>query len=394
MTTVGTTASAERMLLAELAAWLVESTKGKLPPHERFNGFCTRLSGVIPLSRVSLILETLHPEDSGIRATWQEGAVNRTQMTRAGIATSSAYLNSPVYIVDQTNEPFRWRAGEPTRGMELLDELAAEGTTDYLILPLPFQDTTRTAAMSFATGAPGGFDDAQIALMAEAAALYSPSAERVLLRQIAVGLLAAYVGPDAGAQVYEGRIDRGDVETLTAAILFADLRDFTAMSDALPRAEVVDLLNRWFDVLGDAVDAQGGEILKFMGDGLLAVFRVRDGAAGTCGQALDAALAVRDGTARLAADLATAGRAPIACGLALHLGEVAFGNIGTRRRLDFTVIGPAVNHASRLQGLSKALGEPVLASAAFTAASGRRLRPLGSHSLRGVAEPLEVFAPD
>jgi adenylate cyclase len=385
--------SAARALLAELAAWLVEATAAQYAPVDRFNGFCTRLTAVIPLSRISLILETLHPEDSGIRATWQEGTVDRAQMSRAGIATSSAYLNSPVYIVDETNQPFRWRAGEPTRGMELLDELVAEGTTDYLIQPLPFQDTTRTAAMSFATRAPGGFDDAAVAMLGSAAALYAPSAERVLLRQIAVGLLAAYVGPNAGAQVYEGRIDRGDVETLTAAILFADLRDFTAMSDALPRGEVVDLLNRWFDVLGDAVDAQGGEILKFMGDGLLAVFRVRDGAAGTCGQALDAALAARDGTARLAAELTAAGRAPIACGLALHLGDVAFGNIGTRRRLDFTVIGPAVNHASRLQGLTKVLGEPVLASAAFAAASGRSLRPLGFHSLRGVVEPIEVFGP-
>ncbi len=385
--------SAARALLAELAAWLVEATQGQLPPPERFNGFCTRLSAVIPLSRVSLILETLHPEDSGIRATWQEGAVNRTQMTRAGIATSSAYLNSPVFIVDETSQPFRWRLGEPTRGMELLDELAAEGTTDYLIAPLPFQDTTRTAAMSFATREPDGFDDAVLALLGQAAALYSPSAERVLLRQIAVGLMATYVGPRAGQQVYEGRIDRGDVESLTAAILFAALRGFTARSDSLPRAEVVDLLNRWFEVLGDAIDAQGGEILKFLGDGLLAVFRVDGDLAGPCTSALDAAVAARDGTARLAAELAAAGRAPVACGLALHLGEVAFGNIGTRRRLDFTVIGPAVNHASRLQGLTKELGEPILASAAFAATSGRKLRPLGFHALRGVAEPFEVFAP-
>lgn len=384
---------ADRALLAELAAWLVESTNAKLPPPERFNGFCTRLAAIIPLSRISLILETLHPEDSGIRATWQEGAVNRTQMPRAGMATSSAYLNSPVFIVDETNEPFRWRAGEPTRGMELLDELAAEGTTDYLLLPLPFQDTTRSAGMSFATRVPGGFGDAEVAMLSQASSLYSPSAERVLLRQIAVGLLAAYVGPNAGALVYEGRIDRGDVETLTAAILFADLRGFTAMSDSLPRAEVVELLNRWFEMLGDAIDARGGEILKFMGDGLLAVFRLGDGAAGICGSALDAALAAHAGTQRLAAELTAAGRPPIDCGVALHLGEVAFGNIGTRRRLDFTVIGPAVNHASRLQGLTKELGEPVLASASFAAASGRKLRSLGFHALRGVAEPFEVFAP-
>ena len=389
----GVAVSGDRTLLADLAAWLVEATEAKFLPTERFDGYCRRLTAVIPLSRISLILETLHPEDSGIRATWQEGAVNRTEMPRAGIATSSAYLNSPVYIVDETNQPFRWRAGEPTRGMELLDELEAEGTTDYLLLPLPFQDTTRSAAMSFATRAPGGFDAIALSNLHQAAALYSPSAERVMLRRIAVDLMAAYLGREAGRQVYEGRIDRGDVETLTAAILFADLRGFTAMSERLPRAEVIDLLNRWFDALGDAIDAQGGEILKFMGDGLLAVFRVGSDTGGTCGRALDAALAAHEGTLRLGAALAAEGRDPIACGLALHLGEVAFGNIGTRRRLDFTVIGPAVNHASRLQGLTKELGEPVLASAASAVASGRDLRPLGSHALRGVVEPVEVFAP-
>lgn len=389
----GGTAPADRALLAELAAWLVESTDRKLPPTERFDGFCGRLRAAIPLSRISLVLETLHPEDSGIRVTWQEGALDRQEMSRAGIATSSSYLNSPVFIVDETNQPFRWRAGEPTRGMELLEELEAEGATDYLLLPLPFQDTTRTAAMSFATRAAGGFDASAVAILHQAAALYSPSAERVMLRRIAVDLMAAYLGRDAGRQVYEGRIDRGDVETMTAAILFADLRDFTATSERLPRGQVIALLNRWFDVLGDAIDAQGGEILKFIGDGLLAVFRVGEDAGETCGRALEAALAAHQGTLHLAAELAAEGREPVACGLALHLGEVAFGNIGTRRRLDFTVIGPAVNHASRLQGLTKVLGRPVLASAAFAAASGRNLRPLGSHSLRGVAEAVEVFTP-
>ncbi len=389
----GAAAPAEQALLTALAAWLVEAADAQVPPTERFDGFCARLTAAIPMSRVSLILETLHPEDSGIRVTWQEGALDRREMSRAGMATSSAYLNSPVYIVDETNQPFRWRAGEPTRGMALLDELAAEGTSDYLVLPLPFQDRSRTAAMSFATRAPGGFDATALARLRQAASLYSPSAERVMLRRIAVDLLAAYVGRDAGAQVFEGRIDRGDVETMSAAILFADLRGFTAMSELLPRSQVIALLNRWFDVLGDAVEAEGGEILKFMGDGLLAVFRVGDDPAGTCSRALDAAIAAHDGTQRLAAELAATGGEPIACGLALHLGEVAFGNIGTRRRLDFTVIGPAVNHASRLQGLTKEIGEPVLASSGFAAASGRRLRALGSHTLRGVAEPVAVFAP-
>lgn len=391
--TDGSTTSSNHAVLTELALWLIESTEQRMTPAARFDGFCTRLGAVLPLSRIALILETLHPEDSGIRVTWQEGALDRRDTPRAGLATSSAYLNSPIYVVDQTERPFRWRAGEPTGGMELLDELAAEGTTDYLIVPLPFQDKTRSAAISFATRAPGGFRDEDVTLLHRAAVLYAPSSERVVLRRIAVDLMAAYVGPNAGSLVYDGRIDRGDVETITAAILVADLRGFTQLSEERPRDEVVALLNRWFDVLGDAIDTEGGEILKFLGDGLLAVFRVDGEDSDTCDRALTASLAALENTRKLSADLVDEGSRPIACGLALHLGEVAFGNIGTRRRLDFTVVGPAVNHASRLQDLTKVLGEPILASASFAGACGDRLRPVGFHSLRGVAAPVEVFAP-
>lgn len=391
--TDGSAESANRAAIAGLALWLIESTEKQMTPPQRFDGFCARLGAVVPLSRVALLLETLHPEDSGIRVTWQEGTLDRHEMPRAGMATSTAYLNSPIYIVDETNRSFRWRLGEPTRGMEVLDELAAEGATDYLIVPFPFQDTTRSAAISFATRAPGGFRDEEVTLLHQAAALYAPSAERIMLRRIAVDLMAAYVGPNAGALVYDGRIDRGDVETITAAILVADLRGFTQLSEERPRDEVVALLNRWFDVLGDAIEAEGGEILKFLGDGLLAVFRGDGENSETCRRAMAASLVAHAGTRRLAAELVAGGGRSIACGQALHIGEVAFGNIGTRRRLDFTVIGPAVNHASRLQDLTKTLGEPILASDDFAAACPGALRPVGTHVLRGVATPIQLFAP-
>jgi adenylate cyclase len=325
--------------------------------------------------------------------TWRDGKLAKRRVQRAGLLASEDYLTSPTWVVDQTGQPFRWRAGESTQGRPLIEELAADGMTDYLMLPLPFLDDTRTATVSYATREACGFDPAAIAMLHRASTLLSPTAERVVLRRIALDLLAAYVGPAAGARVYEGRIERGDVETLTAAILFADLRGFTALSERLPRRDVVALLNRWFDAVGESISTQGGEILKFLGDGLLAVFPVADRPRQTCERALRAALDAQAGTARLAAELAAEGRDPLACGLALHLGEVEFGNIGTRRRLDFTVIGPAVNHASRLQDLTKRLGQPILASASFAAACSEDLRPIGTHALRGVTKPVAVFAP-
>ncbi|GIK98247.1 MAG: adenylate cyclase [Alphaproteobacteria bacterium] len=381
-----------RASLADLAVWLTDCLDAKQPLPKVFDGYCNRLLDAgLPLFRVTLGLETLHPEDSGTMLTWRDGALARRDIRRAGLLHSDDYLTSPTWVVDQTGRPFRWRAGLATETLPLIEELVANGMTDYIMLPLPFLDDTRTATMSYATRAAGGFDDTAIDLITRATTLISPVAERVVLRRIALDLLAAYVGPDAGRRVYEGRIERGDVETVMAAVLVADLRGFTALSERLPRREVVALLNRWFDALGQAIADQGGEILKFMGDGLLAVF---PGAPqDTCARALRAARQALSGTDRLAGQLEAEGAGRIACGVALHIGEVELGNIGTRQRLDFTVIGPAVNHASRLQDLTKTLGEPILASADFAAACPGALRPVGTHALRGVATPVQVFAP-
>lgn len=381
-----------RASLADLAVWLTDCLDAKQPLPKIFDGYCNRLLDAgLPLFRVTLGLETLHPEDSGTMLTWRDGALARRDIRRAGLLHSDDYLTSPTWVVDQTGRPFRWRAGLATETLPLIEELAANGMTDYIMLPLPFLDDTRTATMSYATRAAEGFDDTAIDLITRATTLISPVAERVVLRRIALDLLAAYVGPDAGRRVYEGRIERGDVETVMAAVLVADLRGFTALSERLPRREVVALLNRWFDALGQAIADQGCEILKFMGDGLLAVF---PGAPqDTCARALRAARQALSGTDRLAGQLEAEGAGRIACGVALHIGEVELGNIGTRQRLDFTVIGPAVNHASRLQDLTKTLGEPILASADFAAACPGALRPVGTHALRGVAAPVQVFAP-
>jgi adenylate cyclase len=204
-----------------------------------------------------------------------------------------------------------------------------------------------------------------------------------------------YVGHRTGERVLSGAITRGGAQTIRAVIWFCDLRGFTALADTLPRDRLIAMLNDYFEEIVAAVAGQGGEALKFMGDGLLAIFELGENeeASAKCAAALEAArIAGEKISARNLARRA-ASEPEIKFGLALHLGEVSYGNIGAPNRLDFTVIGPAVNHAARLEKIASELGRPVVTSASFVAAASGRFESLGKHHLRGVAEPQEVFSP-
>jgi adenylate cyclase len=371
-----------------LAEWLARRAAigPKLPMlHDLY---CRELNARgLPLWRSTVGVETLHPEISGLMLIWVAGELRTSRAQREGIEQSPGYLNSPTYVVDQTGKPFRRRLDRASPDMPLLDELRAEGATDYVMFPLPFLDRTRTAVLSFATTAPDGFAEDDIADLELASLLFSPYAERATLHRIAIDLLDTYLGHSAGEKVFDGRIVRGDLEVINAAIMVCDMRGFTRWSDVAPREEVIDTLNAWFECLASPVGEAEGEILKFIGDGLLAIFPAVEDAATACERALAAAQRAVENVARLNEGLAR----PVAFGLALHVGEVAFGNIGSRKRLDFTVIGPAVNHAARLQELTKSLQRTVLASGAFAAAIGGGLAPLGRHRLRDVDTPEDIF---
>jgi adenylate cyclase len=403
-------ASENDAIYGRLAAWLATqglgdtgldangqalNNIGALPFSDLFAGFCTRINEwVCPLWRASLGIEVLNPELSGSQLIWREGALTRSEVNRAGIATRTDYLRSAIYIVDTTNRPFRWHLPQPVPDMELIERFNREnGMTDYFVMPLPFQDATRTSTMSFASTRKGGFSDLDLERLEMAGRIWSSVAERWVLRHIALDLLAHYLGRGPAERVYAGQIERGDVTRIAAAILICDLRNFTAMTDNAQHGEIVTLLNRWFEAIGAAIGAHRGDILKFMGDGLLAVFPLEQDRAATCDRALDAAVAALAETDALNKALAEESRAPLAFGIGLHWGEVEFGNIGTRDRLDFTVIGPAVNLASRLQDLTKVVGAPILASAAFADASSRKLRTLGGQRVRGLESEVQVFAP-
>ncbi len=210
-------------------------------------------------------------------------------------------------------------------------------------------------------------------------------------RAALAALLEAYLGRRSAARVQAGAARRGTGEMIRAALLSADLRDFTALSDATEPAAVIAALDAWFDRIAGAVHAFGGEVLKFIGDGVLAIFPVTGAPAEACEAALRAVVAVRAGMAHLDASRQAQGLPALPFGAALHLGEMLWGNIGAADRLDFTAIGPAVNLVSRLEGLCRPLGRSVLISGAVAAETATPLVPLGEHVLRGIAAPCAVF---
>jgi adenylate cyclase len=379
--------------LARIAHWLVSQA-----PHENieelFAAFCREIvrSGW-PIWRASLGLEVLHPEVSGWQHIWTDESLFVREAARATAATSPSYLNSPTRIVDETGRSFRRLLDTPCPDMPLLEELRCAGATDYVMYPLPFLDQTRTAAIAFATRQAQGFDQPTLDGLELAAKLIGPYMERHVLRRIAIDLLDTYVGPRTGQRIIEGRVDRGEIELVEAAIWFTDLRGFTLLSETSPIPDVIASLNAWFGIIGEVVEAHGGEVLKFIGDAVLAIFptSAEQNRTAACRNALAAA---QDFCRRTNAEnelRRSLGEAPLAHGLALHFGEVAYGNVGAPRRLDFTVIGPAVNRASRLLDLAKRLDRKVLVSRAFARELDQPLADLGRHYLRDIEHPQQVF---
>lgn len=216
--------------------------------------------------------------------------------------------------------------------------------------------------------------------------------QAVVEREIARSLLRAYLGRRSSEKVLSGTILRGTGETIEAIVWLSDLRDFTRLSETHPLEEVIKALNDCCARLVGAIQPFGGEVLKFIGDGLLAIFPLAaNGAKAACAAALAATRAARQGMARLDEERRRSGLPPLSFGLALHVGAVMYGNIGAPDRLDFTAIGPAVNVASRIQGFCRPLGCPVLVSEDFATRCTEPLTPLGRHQLRGVAEPIALF---
>jgi adenylate cyclase len=361
---------------------------------ELFDELCWRLVGDgVPLWRATLYIGTLHPLIRGVGARWfrQLKVIEEFRVLHGWDATDE-YLLSPIRATIERGTPFRRRLEEETPEYPLLSKLRKAGATDYFALAL--NRTFRLFPVAaWSTDQPGGFSDADIAALESINPALAAIAETRAVRRISANLLDTYFGPQAGRRILAGQIRRAEGERLRAVIMMTDLRDFTGLSDRLPGDEVIELLDDYFDALATPIEERKGEVLKFIGDGMLAIFPAADDDdfSTSSVRALEAAT---EGLKRLDAvnqARRAAGRGELRTGIGLHLGEVIFGNVGAAGRLDFTVIGPAVNLASRIEDLTKRLFRPMLFSRAFARVCPRPLVSLGFQPVRGLNDPEEVF---
>lgn len=368
--------------------WLLDGAPGAPRATDVLDQLCQRLRAEgVPVDRAAMFVHVLHPQFMGMAVYWLPDRPITVEPAPYTLVDEEEYRNSPATVVMTRGECVRYDLTAPPAAdaTAVLRELRAAGYTDYLIQPLRFRGG-EVHAVSWATRRPGGFDRRDLARFG---AINRPMArvmEIMVLQRFSMTLLDTYVGHRSGERVLRGAIRPGDVERIQAAILFTDLRGFTAFSNSHPPEAVIARLDAVFGCIMPAVDAAGGEVLKLIGDGLLAIFPRGDAAPGVV-----AAAALRAAVAATAAIAALPLAPPARCGMALHVGEVSYGNIGSGNRLDFTAIGPAVNLTARLEPLTVALQRPLVVSAAFASVVDASFEPLGSFALRGFAEPVPVF---
>ncbi|MEL6747090.1 MAG: adenylate/guanylate cyclase domain-containing protein [Pseudomonadota bacterium] len=355
----------------------------------------------LKLDRATLHIGTLHPQLAGFSWNWEreDGLCDEIHVPTAALE-ADAYLKSPLYRVLEYGEAVCIETGQEAIRAQypLMAELNAQGYAYYLAKPL-YAGATLNNAVTIATRSPHGFDQATLEAMEPAFAAFSLHVARHTSLRVSANIANAYLGEAAGRQVLEGSIKRGHGAAADAVIWMSDLRGFTDLADRLSAEQMALVLNSYFDVMASAVLEHGGEVLKFIGDGLLCVFPLAAfgsdrAAARAAEQAAQTAL-IRLET--LNGDVSALPHIdnwrPLATGIALHSGTVFFGNVGAPNRLDFTVIGKAVNAAARVEALSKSLGRPLLVTQSVAQHLDRPLVSMGTHALRGVAEPMEIFAP-
>jgi adenylate cyclase len=348
------------------------------------------------VDRLTLHIGTLHPQLVGFAWVWNadDGFCDEVRVADAAV-DSDAYRLNPLQRIVETGETIRRTPSEPSTQAEfpIMIELAAAGMTDYAAIPLSGLDTRNV--ITIATKVAGGFAEAEIDCLIHLFKLFALHVQRHSELKISENALGAYLGYGAAAKVLEGAIKRGAGDSIRAVIWVSDLRNFTKMSDVLAPADMLVLLNAYFEAMVSAVAAHGGEILKFIGDGMLAVFPVTVGVAESSRAAVSAArdaiarLEVFNRTIRVAFDAECCHL--LRAGIVLHEGAVFFGNVGAPDRLDFTVIGAAVNEACRVEALTKTIGRDLLMTEAVARHVPRDVEHLGEHQLRGISARMSIY---
>jgi adenylate cyclase len=384
----------DALALQKLIDWLVDGARSAPNPPQMMTEACERMVAAgLPLWRVGVFIRTLHPDIAGRNLVWRPGAEVVVGTADYDMIDSDEFRHSPLALVFGEGREIRARMDGPdAKRFPLFDDLREEGVTEYIALPLMQVDST-VHASSWTTRQPGGFTDVQIKAIRALIPPLSRLIEVTRLRFMSTILLDTYVGNRAGERIMRGHIRRGHAESMQAAIWLSDLRGFTALSDRLPAETVVDILNQYFDCQVSAIATHGGEVLKFMGDGLLAVFPI-DEYVGDAGKACASVLeAAREARANVEAMQFLIGETieRFRFGVALHVGRVLYGNIGGGNRLDFTCIGPAVNLAARLEKMAGRLHRTVVASNAFAEACPGGWEDLGEFPIAGFSKAERVY---
>ena len=389
----------------ELCAWITEAGLAGRSEADALEGFCARVIDLgVPLARVNIVIDTLHPVYEGRAFVWK-CKTRKTSLSEFGRSSEASrrWENSPFYYLETNDARMLRRRLTPESEKEfpVFPELRAEGLTDYVAVINRFAAEGVIGAMdcvysSWSTDNPAGFTDSDVDDLMRLTPLLSLTLKAASLARIASTLVETYLGHDAGRRVLGGRIRRGVAEQIEAAIWFSDLRGYTRLSDAAPPAEIIPLLNEYADAAISAIHEHGGDVLKLIGDGILAIFTGADRTA-SCEAALAAA---QDAPRRIAKanERRISGALPTTeLYLGLHFGEMFYGNIGSKERLDFTIVGPAVNEVSRIASMSRTVDQPLLLSSAFADALGpskNRLVSVGRYALRGVSKPQTLYTLD
>ncbi len=409
--TIQDTASVDSVLIDELANWLMAKALQETSIEELFRGCCERLSAAdVPVIRGSLGFRTLHPLFRAITLVWRPGQEVEIMEHPHG-PVGPDFRQSPHYYMLQNGVPLlrrRLEGDSATLNFPVLAEFRQGGATDYLAYAIPFGDPNPQLDRLQSDGVigswlcdrPGGFNEPDIRVLRRVQQRLAVACKVGIKTQIAKNILDAYLGPETGRRVYEGKISRGSGENIHAVIWFSDLRGSTELSQELSTEEFLGVLNAFFESVADAVLDGGGEVLRFIGDAMLAIFPMEHHSEvdprecpahqAACEKAMAAA---RDAIKRmrsLNAERAARSEKPIGYGIGLHVGDVMYGNIGVPRRVEFSVVGHAANHAAKMESLCKSLNVPLLVSRQFAEIQRDEWKELGEHVVDGTG-PQRVF---
>lgn len=386
-----------------LLGWLLREAWEAANSRELTRRFVQAMQGGgIPVKRLRVIIQTLHPLLAATTYSWsaRQPEVTRFDVTH-DLARSDDFMRSPLRpVFEGLGGVRRWIGAEREDDFPVMADLRAEGMTDYVAMPMIFSDG-QSNAISLATDDPQGFSTGDLGFIHEVLPVLSRLYEVHAKRRNAVSLMRTFLGRRTGERVLDGLVRRGDGEDIHAVIWFCDMRDSTAVADGMARKAFLAYLNRFFDCMAGAVLDHGGEVLRFVGDAVLAIFPIaRDGgsdrpdardAATAATAAVEAARQAAERIAVLNGSAAAGGRRRVGFGIGLHIGDVTYGNIGVPERLEFTVIGAAANEAARIEALTRELGVPIAMSAAVARLYPGATRSLGAIPLRGVGAAVEVF---